>query len=156
MRIVGILGERPDLAPLVARWLLDAFGRPGGPGFEELVSLVLAPPEGPEESFVLFDAAGEPVGTASLARRDLAARPDLTPWLAGVVVAPAHRGRGNATALVRHVEGFAAAAGVGRLWLYTATAEGLYARLGWHRAGLEQDHGREVVLMRRDLAPPGA
>jgi GNAT superfamily N-acetyltransferase len=119
-----------------------------------VLDLILAPPAGPEESFVLLDpASGAPAGTASLAHRDLDSRPDLTPWLAGVYVPPRFRGRGHATARVRHVERFAAAAGVARLWLYTNTAEPLYARLGWRRAGTERTRRRgvEVALMCRDL-----
>ena len=144
--------DRPDLAPTVASWLVEAFERrPGGRTVEEMAALLLAPPIGPEETFVLLD--GEvPAGTASLTHSDLASRPDLTPWLAGVFVLPAYRRRGHAAALVRHVEGFASTAGVQVLWLYTAAAELLYARLGWERVGLEQDRGQDVVLMRRRLA----
>ena len=150
---IAAVSDRPELAPVVAAWLVDAFGYPGGRTVEEMTALLLAPPVGPEETFVLFDQ-GVPVGTASLAHRDLEARPDLTPWLAGVFVQPAFRGRGHATALVRRVEAFAAAASVPVLWLYTWTAEPLYARLAWRRAGLETDQkrGREVVLMTRRLS----
>ena len=150
---IAAVSDRPEQAPVVAAWLVDAFGHPGGRTVEEPTALVPSPPVGPEETFVLFDR-GVPVGTASLAHRDLEARPDLTPWLAGVFVQPAFRGRGHATALVRRVEAFAAAASVPVLWLYTWTAEPLYARLGWRRAGLERDRkrGREVVLMTRRLA----
>ncbi len=145
------VSARPDLAPLVARWLVDAFfDFPGGHTVEQMTALVLRPPTGPEETFVLFEGEAA-VGTASLAHDDLASRPDLTPWLAGVFVAPAYRGRGHATALVRQVEGFAAAAGVPVLWLYTATAAALYGRLGWQSVGQEQDRGKPVVLMRRVL-----
>ena len=35
-----------------------------------------------------------PVGTASLVTKDLPSSPDLTPWLAGVLVRPEFRGRG--------------------------------------------------------------
>ncbi|MFC7477124.1 GNAT family N-acetyltransferase [Dankookia sp. GCM10030260] len=152
IRILAV-SQHPALAPLVAGWLVEAFGRPGGRTVEQTTALILAPPKGPEESFVLFD--GEtPAGTASLAHDDLDSRPDLTPWLAGVYVPPAFRGRGHAGALVRHVEGAARAAGVGTLWLYTWTAAPLYARLGWVEAGREIEPKRnlQVVLMRRDLA----
>ncbi len=150
---IAAVSDRPELAPVVAAWLVDAFGYAGGRTIEEVTALILSPPVGPEETFVLSDQ-GVPVGTASLAHRDLEARPDLTPWLAGVVVQPAFRGRGYATALVRRVEAFAVAASVPVLWLYTWTAEPLYARLGWHRAGLERDQkrGHEVVLMTRRLS----
>jgi GNAT superfamily N-acetyltransferase len=85
-------------------------------------------------------------------RSDLDSRPDLTSWLGGLFVEPAFRGRGHATALVRHVEDFARAAAVPVLWLYTLHAEGLYLRLGWQRAGVEQEDGHDVILMRRQLS----
>jgi N-acetylglutamate synthase-like GNAT family acetyltransferase len=66
-------------------------------------------------------------------------RRDLTPWLASVLVLPPFRGRGHSATLVKHVEAVAAAASVGTLWLYTWTAEPLYARLGWRRVGMERD-----------------
>ena len=151
-RILAV-SDRPDLAPLVARWLVDAFHRPPADmTTEAMTALILAPPQGPEESFVLFED-DRPVGTASLSHDDLLSRPDLTPWLAGVFVLPQHRERGHPSALVRHVEGFARAASVAELWLYTRTAESLYARLGWQRVGLEQSNGHEVALMRRRLDP---
>jgi GNAT superfamily N-acetyltransferase len=148
---IATVSDRPDLAPIVAAWLVNAFGHPGGRMVEEVTSLILAPPRGPEESFVLLDQ-DQPVGTASLAHDDLASRRDLTPWLAGVFVEPSFRGRGYATALVRQVEAFASSASVTNLWLYTWSAEPLYARLGWRRVGLERDRGQEVVLMARDLS----
>lgn len=148
---IAAVSDRPELAPLVAQWRVGAFfNYPGGYTVEEMTALILAPPVGPKETFVLFDG-DQPAGTASLVRTDLETRPDLTPWLAGVFVLPAFRGRGHATALVRRVEAFALAASVPVLWLYTSTAEPLYARLGWQRAGLEQERGQAVVLMRRSL-----
>ncbi len=150
-RIVAV-SDRPELAPLVARWRVDAFpGSLGGWTIEAMTAAILAPPAGPEATFVLFDR-DEPVGTAGLVREDLEARLDLTPWLAGLFVRPAFRGRGHATALVRRVEASAAAASVPVLWLYTATAESFYARLGWRRAGVERETGHEVVLMMRFLS----
>jgi GNAT superfamily N-acetyltransferase len=147
------LSDRPDLAPLVAAWRVGAFfDHPGGYTVEEMTALIRAPAPPPREAFVLF-AQGEPVGTAALIGSDLDTRPDLTPWLAGLFVLPAFRRHGYATALVRRVEAFAASAGVSTLWLYTSTAEALYARLGWARVGLEDERGQPVVLMRRDLRP---
>ena len=57
---------------------MDEFGYPGGRTPEEKAAAILAPPKGPEETFVLFDQ-DTPVGTASLVHDDLAARRDLTP-----------------------------------------------------------------------------
>ncbi len=75
---IAAVSDRPELAPVVAAWLVDAFGYAGGRTIEEVTALILSPPVGPEETFVLSDQ-GVPVGTASLAHRDLEARPDLTP-----------------------------------------------------------------------------
>ena len=85
-------------------------------------------------------------------RSDLDSRPDLSPWLGGLYVEPAFRGRGHAARLVCEVEEAARAASVSTLWLYTLNAEALYLRLGWQHAGVEQEDGRDVLLMRRDLA----
>jgi GNAT superfamily N-acetyltransferase len=119
------ISYRPELAPIVATWLVAEFGYPGSRTVEELTALILSPPTGPEESFVLFDQ-DKPVGTASLAHDDLASRRDLTPWLAGVYVEPAHRGRGYASLLVREVE--ALAASVPSLWLMDG---GVTLRTAW-------------------------
>ena len=150
-RIVALSG-RPELAPTVARWRVEAFfNHPGGYTVEEMTALLLEPPVGPEDTFVVLDR-GRPVGTAALIRTDLETRADLSPWLAGLFVEPAFRGRGHATALIRRVENFARAASVPVLWLYTSTAEPLYARLGWQRVGTEHEDGEDVVLMRRTLS----
>jgi GNAT superfamily N-acetyltransferase len=144
------LSARPDLAPAVAGWLLDAFHHALSPSHDGLVAKLLAQ-KAPEETFVLFDD-DVPVGTASLVTNDLPSRPDLTPWLAGMLVRPQFRGRRYSARLVKHVEA-AAAARVAVLWLYTWTAEPVYAGLGWERVGLERDADRniEVVLMKREL-----
>lgn len=146
------VSDRPELAPVVARWRVNAFfDYPGGYTVEEMTALILAPPAGPEETFVLLDQ-DQPAGTAGLMREDLEARPDLTPWLGGLFVQPAFRGRGYATALIRQIKAFALAASVPVLWLYTSNAEPFYICLGWQREGIEQENGHEVVLMRRSLS----
>lgn len=150
MKVVT-LSEHPHLAPAVAEWLLDEFRHTRGPSHDQQVASLLAQ-KAKEETFVLFDD-DVPVGTASLVASDLPSRPDLTPWLASVLVRPQFRGRGYSAPLVKHVEGVAAASAT-VLWLYTWSAERVYARLGWESVGLERDAARniEVVLMRRNLS----
>jgi GNAT superfamily N-acetyltransferase len=116
-----------------------------------MTALILRPPGGPNETFVSLDG-GRAVGTAEPMRSDLKSRPDLTPSLGGLYVDPAMRGRGHASALVRQVEGFARVCSVPVLWLYTLSAEGLYLSLGWQQAGVKQENGRDVGLMRRELS----
>src|SRR4051812_3019452 len=141
---------RPDLVPVVAQWLHDAFSYPGGRSVEEIIASFAAPLNEPEETFILFED-DKPLGTASLTHDDLTARPDLTPWMAGVVVLEPYRGRGYGTALVRHVEAFAREASVSTLWLYPGTGEALYSQLGGKSGETELDRGEEVTLMRRTL-----
>jgi GNAT superfamily N-acetyltransferase len=151
LKVVTIT-EQPRLTPAVAEWLLDEFRHALSPSYDEQLAKLIAQ-EAPEETFVLFDD-DVPVGTASLVTNDLPSRPDLTPWLASVLVRPQFRGRGYSSApLIKHVER-AAAASTAVLWLYTWSAEPVYARLGWERVGLERDTDRniEVVLMRRNLS----
>jgi GNAT superfamily N-acetyltransferase len=149
-RIVAI-AERPDLAPLVARWQRDAFGE-DGETFDQATNTIVGrvATYGPEQVFVML-VDGEPAGTASLTWSDLYEEPTLSPWLASVVVQPRFRGRGYAGRLVRRVEEAARDAGVARLWLYTGWAEAFYERLGWTTARLTSDKGCTVSLMCRDL-----
>ena len=81
--------ERPDLVPTVAGWVWEEFWRSHGHTLEqtaEAVAATVAARDLPQTYVLLLD--DWPVGTATLAARDLEERPDLTPWLAGVFVAP--------------------------------------------------------------------
>ena len=146
--------NRPDLAELTARWRWEAFCPDHVPFSEVLAyALEMAVAEAPTFHTLVLLEDGEPVGTASLSDHDLEERPDLTPWLAGVFVAPHARHRGYATKLVRAVEQLARDAGVGTFWLYTHDAERLYAGLGWRTVETIEHDGKPAVLMRRDLVP---
>jgi hypothetical protein len=106
---------------------------------------------GPQQTFVLL-ADGVPVGTSSLVVHDLDERPDLTPWLAGVLIVPEARRRGYVIPLIQAVEAASVAAAIPRLWLHTEHAEGIYAKAGWERVEVVQREGKSAVtLMRRDF-----
>ena len=99
-------------------------------------------------------AGGVCVGTVSLVYNDLAQRPDLTPWVASVLVRPAWRGRGIAAALLAEAERRAAAHRVEALYLFTPDAEAYYARLGWTAFDHGYTRGEEIVLMRKAMVAP--
>ena len=146
--------DRPDLFPLVARWLWVAFWGAGGRSLEDTVdavrrSVTAAPMP---RTFVLL-ADGRPVGTASLVAHDPDERPELTPWLAGMFVEPDVRGRGYAGLLIGAVEAAARHAAIPTLWLYTNAAERIYARAGWRTVETFPRHGKVFALMRRDVMP---
>jgi GNAT superfamily N-acetyltransferase len=151
--LIVTTAERPDLAPLTAHWRWEAFSRDSGTSFDDVLAdaqQTAAVVQLMPRTFVLL-IDGEPVGTASLVTHDLAERPDLSPWLAGMFV-PSHvRGRGYAAQLVTAVEQAAAAAAIPTLWLYTGRAARIYARAGWDTVEDIQHNGKPFVLMRRRL-----
>jgi GNAT superfamily N-acetyltransferase len=144
--------ERPDLVPLVARWLWDAFWRRDGYSFESTLKAVeeSVPAQPMPRTFILL-VEDEPVGTASLVADDLDERPDLTPWLAGMFVVSHARGQGYAARLIAAVEEECRKGSISTLWLYTNTAERLYARVGWKTVETILHGGKPFALMRRDL-----
>jgi GNAT superfamily N-acetyltransferase len=147
------MADRPDLVPIVAGWLWHEWLHQDGYTLEQTDDAVAASisPSGPPQTFVLL-VDGKPIGTASLVVHDLDERPDLTPWLAGVFVIPEARGRGHVIHLIQAVEAACRFAAIPVVWLYTAGAERVYARAGWHSVETVQRHGRRpVTLMRRDL-----
>lgn len=93
---------------------------------------------------------GQPVGSILLVRHELEPAHDLTPWLAGLVVAEGYRQRGIGSALVSALEGRARLLGVEALHLYTWEARDFYARLGWKEVETFTQDGDPMMLMARD------
>jgi GNAT superfamily N-acetyltransferase len=147
------LQQRPDAIPTCARWAFDTWGSPSAADAQAAAQLwrqELAMPGLPLR-WVAVDG-GTVLGMAALLADDLPARPDLSPWLGDLFTAPAARGRGVASALVRRVEAEAAALGQRRLHLFTEDAAGLYARLGWTVLGTEPGpRGETVTVMWKDV-----
>jgi GNAT superfamily N-acetyltransferase len=146
------LRDRPDLVPIVSRWAHEEFWARVGKSLEETQQAFTPVPRETwlPRTFVLLEGE-RPAGMASAVAHDLESRPQWTPWLASVVVDRAARGRGHSRRLVRFIEGFARENGVETLWLYTWSAEGLYAKLGWRPVERLEQNGREVTVMNRSL-----
>ncbi len=150
---VTTIAKRPDLLPIVADWLWREWWQRRGCSLEQTHAIYaecLAEVGAPQTIVLL---AGEvPIGTVTLARKDLDERPDLTPWLAGVFVVPEARGQGHVQHLLAAFDEACRAASIKTAWLYTNTAERVYSRAGWHVAEVVQRQGKlPVTLMRRDL-----
>ena len=93
-----------------------------------------------------------PVGSVSLKTGDLQERDDLNPWLASLYVVADYRGRGIGYELLQAAQDAARAAGIGRLYLYTHTANALYEGDGW--SGLdtfEQEDGVVETIYYKDM-----
>jgi GNAT superfamily N-acetyltransferase len=138
----------------VAQWHFGEWGHhyPGGTvdGWLDHIRTRMNADRIPMTVIALDD--GEPIGTAALTDHDMETHRELSPWLGGVYVVPAARGRGVARALVGDVIDRAAAFGVSVLYLYTNGAEGLYQKLDWRVLSREPYMGRDVTIMMRHLA----
>jgi len=97
---------------------------------------------------------GELAGSAALIACDMDTRPELTPWLASVFVAPPFRNQGIGSQLVRHVMQQAKGAGFERLYLFTPDRADFYRRLEWRVLQQELYRGHEVSVMQADLLAP--
>ena len=93
----------------------------------------------------------ELVGMVSLKFHDMDTRPDLDPWLGGLLVLPEWRNRGVGTMLMHRATEEARRLNVPQLYLWTHTAEGLYHKLGWHVVERTNYFGKEAVVMQIDL-----
>ena len=146
---------RPDLLPVVAGWLWHEWWKTWGRSLDETQAIYAecVAPTGAPQTFVLL-ADGAPIGTVTLARKDLDVRPNLTPWLAGVFVIPERRGRGHVHALLAAFDQACRSAAIPTAWLYTNTAERVYERAGWQACEvIERPCKLPVTLMRRDFLP---
>jgi GNAT superfamily N-acetyltransferase len=144
-----------DLVPVVAGWHWEHGGWQDPTGSVESWTRGLLTRTNRDRvpaTFLAFDDRN-PVGSATLVEHDIPDRSDLAslrPWLAGVYVIPAARGRGVGSELVTHAEARAASFGVKRLYLYTREAAAFYVRLGWRV--LRHDHfAGPITIMARDL-----
>lgn len=101
-------------------------------------------------TFVAFDG-GELLGSAMLIGHDKDGRVDFSPWLAGLVVSPYHRGRGIGTALISRAIAEAKVLGIATLHLYASTREEFYSRLGWGAVNRVSYRGVSVTVMSRAI-----
>lgn len=92
------------------------------------------------------------LGMVSLKFHDMDTRPDLDPWLGGLLVLPQSRNRGIGTMLMHRATEEARRLKIPRLYLWTATAESLYRKLGWRVLDRSQYFGLEAVVMELEIS----
>jgi GNAT superfamily N-acetyltransferase len=91
-------------------------------------------------------------GSGMLVAQDMDSRPNLTPWLAGLYVAPAYRRKGYGTKLIERVVQEAAALKAQALYLYTPNSEQYYCGRGWSVVERSKYRGADVSIMSRSIA----
>ena len=151
LRIRRLEADEPAF-DIVGRWRYDAFFAQDGSTFEESRDALRAWMGGlGYETALLAEVDGEPAGSCLFVREEIDPKHDLTPWLAALYVAPEFRRRGVGRALVRAIEQHARSVGCRELFLYTVTAEMVYAKLGWTVRDRFDSNGVPFVLMAQAL-----
>lgn len=152
---IDYLADHPHLIPELAVLHFAQWGhyRPAQSLEERTRKLEAACGRGGVPSVVVALEGGALCGSAMLIANDMDTRPDLTPWLAGVYVVEACRGKGVASALVARIEDEAALVGVERLYLYTPDAMDLYAGLGWIAEERCEYLSQAVTIMSKHIRP---
>ena len=141
---IEYLADHPEFLSTLAQWQHGEWGylRPGDTIEARLARLQASAGRGSIPFTIVALDNGEMLGSASLIRHDMDTRLELTPWLAGVFVAPEHRRRGIGAQLVRRIMAEAGPLHVSVLYLYTVHSEAFYSNLGWslleHTAYREQ------------------
>jgi predicted N-acetyltransferase YhbS len=153
---IGVLDlrERPHHAAAVAERIWNAFWRHRGTPLAQIrdgLERILRTDGGGVPFALVAEVDGRPCGNALVIENDLAARPELTPWLAALWVDEDVRHRGIARALLDEGARRSAAFGVARLYLVSRPGlQGFYTRLGWRV--LEREVGEHCqVLYAREL-----
>ena len=146
---IEYLADHPEFVRTLAEWQHAEWGhlRPGDSVEARMSRLRNFSARDRIPLTVVAHDDGELLGSASLIPHDMDTRMELTPWLAGVFVAPEHRRCGVGAALVRRVMAEAARLSVPVLYLYTVHSEAFYATLGWSLQEHSTYRNQNIAIM---------
>lgn len=146
---IEYLADHPEFLPTLAEWQHGEWGhiRPGDTVEARMARLQSSIGRDGVPLTVVAVANGQLLGSASLIRHDMDTRLELTPWLAGVFVAPEHRRQGIGAQLVRRIMAEAGKLNVAVLYLYTVHSEAFYAALGWTLLEYSDYRKQKVAIM---------
>jgi GNAT superfamily N-acetyltransferase len=88
------------------------------------------------------------IGTGSLKLNDSDLHPELNPWLGGLFVVPEYRHQGVASALITRLLEETRRLQISVLYLWTPSAEALYAKFGWEVIEKSNFYGYAASLMK--------
>jgi predicted N-acetyltransferase YhbS len=147
--VVAHLFEHPEHRSRIAQLIHDEFWRvvPGASAQTMEARLAQAGDAHAIPLCLIALSGDEPIGVVNLVANDDEAHPEWTPWLAGLVVEPAQRGRGVGTRLVQALRVQARRLGYPRVYFGT-DGPGFYARLG---AVVQQQVRDDFWFMRFEL-----
>jgi GNAT superfamily N-acetyltransferase len=135
-----------------AKWRVEAFGDVLETSVEaEKKSLLAFASDQSAQIALVAKLDSVLAGICLLVRSELEPCHPVSPWLAGLYVAPKHRRRGIGRALVRAIEDQARLRRNRRIYLYTDSAIKYYERLGWNSIDQIDWKGFHTTLMTREL-----
>jgi len=152
---IDYLIDHPQLVPELARLHFAEFSRlrPGESLEARTVRLQSYLGRAQLPMVVVALEEGRLLGSVSLVAEDLDTRPDLSPWLAGMYVVAHRRRQGIASKLVFRIIDEARQLGIGKLYLYTATAEAFFTHLGWALVERSVFHDAPIAVMSYQTGP---
>lgn len=147
---IDLLKNHPHAIPELARIWQEVLGKIWMPeiGIEEIESLY-----GDELSLdlpltylALHDET--PVGSCTL-ELDGGIRPELSPWIGDLVVAPQYQNKGIGKMLLSTAIEKAKTLGFEKIYLFTFDARipTYYERMGWKKIGIDCFNAHEVIVM---------
>ena len=148
------LMELPQAPAILERWFIEAWGPwygPGGAGDAKADLAAYRSRDAIPICLLALDGDGEILATASLKADSVGSEPGMGPWLAAVLVAEAHRGKGIGTVLVKAIEAEAARLGYGQLYSSTDSAGRILERCGWQACGTTETLRGTAAIYRREL-----
>jgi predicted N-acetyltransferase YhbS len=148
---ISVVNPGTPEVSLCARWRAQAFSVLDTSIEEETRSLEAFAADQRHQVALIAKANGVPLGTCLLVPSEIDPNHTVSPWLAGLFVAPEHRRQGAGAALVRAIEEQARLRGVSRLYLYSDDAIPFYEKLGWKVLERTMWKGFDTALMARDL-----
>lgn len=147
------LADHPEVLPTLARWHHSEWGHlHTGEMIPDRFAKLRERSGRAQIPTTLIALAGKRLlGSISLVVDDMRTRPDLSPWLASLYVAPQHRRRGIGSLLMARVVAEARRLGVDSLYLFTPDLESFYGARGWSRLETTDYRGEGVVVMARKI-----
>jgi GNAT superfamily N-acetyltransferase len=80
---------------------------------------------------------------------------DVTPWVTGMIVHPAHREHGVGRRLLEHLDAWAVEHGIEQAWAATEIAAGFYQKCGWEwLETVRRRDGETGHILTKAFAPP--
>jgi N-acetylglutamate synthase-like GNAT family acetyltransferase len=144
------IADHLELLPIIGQWHWDEWGHADPNGSVDTWTAGLGERTLRDQiptTYIALSGQSDLLGSVTLVDSDMDTHQELTPWLAGLYVQPDFRNLGIGSKLVNHAVNKVRSMGISQLFLYSSTASGLYAKLGWQIINEESYEGEKVSIM---------